>query len=93
MDKDLDIPHIKGKYKFRKKSLELFLENISKMILTWYEVNMTNNIPKISYVPNPLYFQNIQLIGKMQISRKAKFSDFSEKHSDIVQVLPYKNQK
>ena len=54
---------------------------------------MTNNIPKISYVPNPLYFQNIQLIGNMQISRKAKFSDFSEKHSDILQVLPYKNQK
>ena len=54
---------------------------------------MTNNIPKISYVPNPLYFQNSQLIGNMQISRKAEFSDFSEKHSDIVQVLPYKNQK
>ena len=54
---------------------------------------MTNNIPKISYVPNPLYFQNIQLIGNMQISRKAEFSDFSEKHSDILQVLPYKKQK
>ena len=54
---------------------------------------MTNKIPRISYVMNPLYFQNSQLIGKMQISREAKFSDFSEKHSDIVQVLPYKNQK
>ena len=54
---------------------------------------MTNNIPKISYVPNPLYFQNSQLIGKMQISRKAEFSDFSEKYSDILQVLPYRNKK
>ena len=54
---------------------------------------MTINIPKISYVQNPMYFQNSQLIGNMQISRKAEFSDFSEKHSDILQVLPYKNQK
>ena len=49
---------------------------------------MTNNIPKISYDPNPLYFQNSQLIAKMEISLKAEFSDFSKKHSDILQVSP-----
>ena len=63
------------------------------MILTKYEVNMTNSNPKISYVLSSLNFQNCHLERKMRITLEDGFSDFSGKHSDILQIFLHKNQK
>ena len=63
------------------------------MIHTKYEVNMSNSNPSKIYFLSPLYFQNCHLKGKMRITHEDEFSDFSDTHSDILEVFPYNNKK
>ena len=65
------------------------------MIIRWFSTNMKLIwilVTQHPYVLSHSDFQNGSLNAKMWITLQDGFSDFSGKHSDILQVFPYKKE-